>query len=262
MAAGILAQSARGIPWDAGSVPGMGAFQVDQGVHFDCTDPATLFSDSVTLSTVGGSVATIRDKTTNARHANAFSTAPTRTVSPIPGVQFNGSNTLMRYDGTFIAGSSYTAIALITRGSGKTNNFFFGSNVNTLRAGYPSSTTLRVSQNTLDLMTAVPSFSVPLSDLVVYDSNISVGKSLYLNGVLVSSSTDKTTLSSYVSAGLGRATNYYFNGLIHLFILLPSAINEENRNRIEWFMFSKTGEVSKLPSNNRYRQLFPGRFLP
>lgn len=211
-------------------------------VWFDVADDAFAFSDVAgnVPAGFGDRVALLRDKSPNGRHAVQADPArqPERSATGAfgdrPSLIFNNSE-FLPFDGTFLAGTSYTVTFLLDRsfgGSGR--NIFFGgtsesSNTN-LHMFWNGSTTLEHHHWGNNYSMTVPAYTGNLTgEIHTYNLNTAIqtpSRRTWRNGTLIGSGGTNATLSTMEGAGLGRFRNTdFFRGRMGEIIMHNRALN-------------------------------------
>jgi hypothetical protein len=168
-------------------------------------------------------------------------------LNGLPILRFNGSSSYFNFDGTPLASSNYTVIAVEIRTSTKSLNYFVsGGNSSKNRKphlGYRNNTSLTFAQYGNDYDVAVLGYTSPIPRIHVFRFNSAVGKTLHVNGselINQTTSNAKTGLVSYNNAQIGRYGSYY-EGDIAEIIIFNKHISDNERKDIEQYLSKKWG---------------------
>jgi prepilin-type N-terminal cleavage/methylation domain-containing protein len=172
-------------------------------------------------------------------------------INGLPSINFDGSSDFLGFDGTILAGKSYTVIVVEKRLSSAGNDYFIsgsqsGDNQGP-HLGYRTNTTMTFAQFANDLDVAVSGFASPTPYMHIFIFNSGNGKTYYKNGVqLINSKTSGalTPLISYNGAQIAKFSNgggAYYNGNIGEIIIFSRAIKNSERLNIENYLQAKWG---------------------
>jgi hypothetical protein len=233
---------------------------ITTALWYDAADASTV--------TIATGVSQWNDKSGNSRNATQSTGAnqPLVISNALNGksvVRFDGSNDTLNYDGTFLANTSYTIHAVVTRRSSKSTNFFMGGTDNNtnknLLLGWENNTTFRFAQYANDIDAAVAGYTTPVTDLWGVGLNTSVGRFIFRNGTSASTNATTTSLISYTGALLGAfmATSTYYDGDIAELVATTTVLSTTDRQKMEGYLAWKWGLVSSLPADHPYKNAAP-----
>ncbi len=166
-------------------------------------------------------------------------------INSLPALSFDGTNSYLNVDGSFLNGSNYTVFVVDKRGSGKSDNYFIGdSSVTTsnqqLILGYSDNGTVVHSQSGLNSYTASVSGYVgdkSESRIFSFTHDSTVGKKIYVNGVLAGSSSNTNNLSNISTLKVGNG----YQGNLGEVIIFARALKKEERQSVESYLSKKWG---------------------
>jgi prepilin-type N-terminal cleavage/methylation domain-containing protein len=175
----------------------------------------------------------------------------------IPVVRFDGTDDLMIFDGSLMAGNDYTVFVVEQRRSASAKYFIGGTGYSVTNSnfsfGYVAEKEVKIDQVTSVLSYigsdygTIATYSSPIPRIHTARLQKSVSMSYWLNG---GSSTDATTttyssaLVSYAGAALGRKTNttptdVFYNGDLAEIIIFTKALSTEERQAVETYLSKK-----------------------
>jgi hypothetical protein len=189
------------------------------------------------------------------------STPLTGTGSSLPWVQFfagtgdgngydAGTNSLfMGVDLSFLQGSPYTIIAVASRYSDKSENYFMGTHFGgsgtdmALHVGWSDDSDFYLGQFGDDLSASVTTNTATGWQPVLATSLLATdaGHAIYLSGTLAASNTSVSTLQAADSGILGRGyattpDNTYFVGGLGEIIVYDTALSDTDRQSVEAYL--------------------------
>lgn len=268
--------------------------EIATALWLDFADNATVFSTETgsTLSSNGGPVGRIEDKSGKARHyaQNTISEQPTY-VAPPSTLLVNG-RAYSTWDGATTTGdrlpgntaalatlNNVPAIAaflvckpdsvaattrrpLVFNTNGSTTNrrfsiLFTGSKY-TVEARRGDADTM-VTLSSPNDYTADWAIIESLADLSLPNTDTN-GLQLIINGTVVAATalpgtrtTTQNNNSSSTRLGMLGGTGHWFQGAMGELVILTALPTLDTRQRIQWYLASKWGLVDKLPANHPYR---------
>lgn len=218
-------------------------------------------SDSSTITTATG-VSEWRDKSLFGRHATQSSgtSQPALISNELNGrnvIRFDGSNDFLDYDGNVLGQARHFVIAVVSRRSNKSANFWIGGNVTTqyrqLTLGWNTNTQYMYSMANYDLTYTVAGYTSPVWEIwgTFVDT---AGKKIILNGTQVTSNNQTFVMTSNTSGYIGRYTSNYYNGDIAEILVYRGFTD---RPRIEGYLAWKWGLQGLLPVGHAYKNAAP-----
>ena len=171
-------------------------------------------------------------------------------INGLPSINFDGSSDFLGFDGTILAGKSYTVIVVEKRLSSEERGYFISGSgpaqTNQVpHFGYRTNTTMTFAQHNNNLNVAVSGFASPTPYMHIFIFNSGNGKTYYKNGVqLINSKTSGalTPLISYNGAQIAKnPSGGYYNGNIGEIIIFSRAIKNSERLNIENYLQTKWG---------------------
>lgn len=166
-------------------------------------------------------------------------------INGLPALYFDGTDDFFSYNGNFLVGSDYTIFVVEARGSRKVSNFFisgYPSAPNTcLILGYRNDSAVTQSQNQNDLDISVANFTSPIPSIYSFSLATAIGKSIYLNGVLKNSNSQKSQLISYGSPSISGGNWGFYIGHIAEMIFYSRALRDKERQDVESYLSKKWG---------------------
>lgn len=166
-------------------------------------------------------------------------------VNGLPVLRFDGSNDYFDFDGSSLLNANYTIFAVAQRRSGSDWNFFISgsscsSSTDNLMVGYMSSYALQshCGGGSGDVHFTLSSYSAPIPKVFTAWFSQSVGKKLRINGVTPITNSDKTPVTSFVGASIGKYA-YYYSGDISEIIIFNRDLNDEERLAVEKYLSQK-----------------------
>lgn len=191
---------------------------------------------------------------------NAFQTTPSSRPrfysnffnKSIPGINFDGIDDFLLFDGSKLIGTSYTIFVVAQRKSGNDFLMFLGggdsTNNGNLNIGYSSNNTVRQSHFGLQNDFAVASFSGNIELIHTFSFNIIDGQRYWLNGNSNINDTPDDSdsgflspLASYNGAAIGRYLSNYFQGDIAEIIIFSRSLPQDERKSVESYLSQKYG---------------------
>jgi hypothetical protein len=165
------------------------------------------------------------------------------TINNIPAVAFDGVNSYLEFDGSFLNRTNYTIFILEKRQSDKNNNYFFGdssittSNQNII-LGYESDGKVMHSQGgsnkyNSSVSTYSDSADSPRIFSFVFDSL--VGKRTYINGYLAGQDSNTSYLSNISTLKIGKG----YEGEIGEIVIFSRALKASEREDVENYLGRK-----------------------
>lgn len=183
----------------------------------------------------------------NAIQTNA-SNSPTyaNTINYVPATKFDGTNSYFTVDGSILNNTNYTIFVLEQRSSNKDGNYFIGDSSSgnnsttnkNLVLGYSADGTITHSQSSDNSYTASVSTyesagENPRIFSFIHDSTL--GKKIYVNGLLAATSTDTNNLSGMTTLKIGSS----YQGQIGEIVMFARALKDEERQSIEDYLGKK-----------------------
>lgn len=222
-------------------------------------------SDTITIAT---GVSQWDDKSGNSRNATQGTGAnqPSVISAELNGlnvIRFDGSNDFLDFNGSFLASTSYSILAVITRRTSSTTYWLGGSGTNTnqnLILGYSNNTTAILAQYLNDLTGSVAGYTSPAADLFGYFLNTSTGRILYRNATVLNSDGATTSLTSFAGSRLGNFSaggGTWYNGDIAEVVATTSVLSTDNRQKLEGYLAHKWGLTASLPSDHPFKSSAP-----
>jgi len=225
-------------------------------------------ADAATITASSGAVSEWQDKSGNGNHATqATSTAQpttgTRTLNGLNVIDFDGTDDQL-LDATFASLSSLNLSIFAVQkhdrldvqsmtawGLGRntsTEGLFFHSSYNTvfsLGCRYPENTNVYYTENTnVELLSYVKAGTSSQEGWV---DGVSKGVN---SGTVTTFTTERLALGSRFSAN-------YLDGSIGEFIVIPGAVSEEDRQKLEGYLAHKWGLEANLPADHPYKTEAP-----
>ncbi|HEY3322308.1 MAG TPA: autotransporter-associated beta strand repeat-containing protein [Planctomycetota bacterium] len=212
-------------------------------------------SDSASITQAAGLVAQWNDKSGNNRNATAAGGArPTFLTNALVNgksvVRFDGVNSIMDVDLSFLANSPYTIIAVEARADGGNQRYYLGTRNGAtnsgLHIGYRNDTAFTLAQYANDLDTPVPNFAGQVFRLWTgrLDTAGGGGHSVFLNGTSVATNANTTPLNAAlgagcVGAGFGGLAGFAYSGDLAEILIYNSALSPANRQTVENYLNQK-----------------------
>lgn len=224
--------------------------------------------DSSTITLNGSTVSQWSDKSGNGRNAvrAAATNQPTYTTSGLNGkpvLTFDGTNDSMQVDLTFLAGTSYSVSAVFARSSAANANYFIGGGDGAtnqqLVVGWAANTTFLYAQYNNDLAASVPAYTAPTPLLLTLSLDTDVGRSMYSDGSLLVSNTNKTPLITNTGGLLGSWSGAAvgYAGYLAELVFTNNALSSGNRQKLEGYLAWKWGTQASLPADHPYKSFPP-----
>ncbi len=134
-------------------------------------------------------------------------------INYIPALKFDGTNSYMTFDGSFLNNSDYTIFVVEKRSSNKDDNYFFGDNSVTttnqsLVLGYSKDNQVIHKQGTSNsYQGAIGSYGTYKKQprIFTFTQDIDDGKKTIVNGMLMGQSADTSQLSNIGTVKIGNA---------------------------------------------------------
>ncbi len=161
-------------------------------------------------------------------------------INNIYSLKFNGASSVMNFNASALNGSDYTIFIVEKRSSSKSDNYFIGdSSITTtnqnLVLGYSLNGQVIHAQGTNSYTATINSLSVPETRVFTFYHSSTLGKKMYINGVLANESSDTTPLSNISNLSLGK--NYAGN--LGEIIIFTKALKNSDRQEVESYLAKK-----------------------
>jgi hypothetical protein len=222
-------------------------------------------SDSSTITATSGSVDEWRDKSGNARHVSASSTARpvnTSTLNSKTVLTFDGSNDRMTRSGGIVTGSAARTVCIVAKPLDSDTAFDFGTESASARYSISLNTGfLGISTSNI----AWSSINGNTSGIYVFSqSGINVSTvTAFWNGTSYASSSSSgptitiNTGTTITTVGSDVSQSSFFQGDIAEIVVLGQASAAPDRQRIEGYLAHKWGLTANLPSDHPYKVNVP-----
>jgi prepilin-type N-terminal cleavage/methylation domain-containing protein len=171
----------------------------------------------------------------------------TKIINGLPAIKFDGTNDIISFDGTGLAGTNLTVFIVE-----KKNNSIVGKQVLFGGSGAATSTNLHIAYNNNSTEVFFATYNSDVQgtgtaalEPVIHSGTLSstAGMSYYRNGTLNATDASKTALlTSYASAALGQGCctgGVNYNGYIGEFIIFSRALKTEERQAVEAYLGKK-----------------------
>ena len=204
-------------------------------------------SDSDTITHSAGFVSQWNDKSGNNRHASQAigdkqPITSARTLNGLNVIDLDGADDMLDFDGSFVAGSDYTLIA-VDETDRLTNNYILGgtqggANLN-LHFGHVDADTFKLAQYSNDLNGNHSSLSAPSANIWVGRLNESSHALFRGSEGLLASNANITPLTSWNGSNIGFYNLFYFDGGIGEILVFNRGLSNGEINHIGKYLSKK-----------------------
>lgn len=169
-----------------------------------------------------------------------------RVFGSLPGIQFDGADDFLDYDGSFLVNSKYTLFIVEKRTSAKNVNYFFGAGSQavtngSLHVGYRTDTKLTLAHYRNDLDLDVSSMAnQPQPKIITYMLD-DAGKKIWVSGGNNpdAQNTQTSKLINNNTFWIGRAFNLYYQGYIAEILMYNRNLTDKERQKVENYLGKK-----------------------
>jgi hypothetical protein len=227
----------------------------DLGPTFEASHLKAWFRADVGVTTVNmtGLVTKWADSSGNGRDATQGNAANQPRLiqgglNGLPTVQFDGNQRFLQFDGTFLANTNYTFVAVEARSQGDAGWVFWSGDVFKMNGGlalaYPNTTTARWTQfggNDLDQTVAAFNGQEFTISTGVFDK--AIGHKLFRNTIMMpSSNVEMSVIVGDTSKSyMGGTTLVWYHGDIAELMLFDAALADQERMGVEGYLKKKWG---------------------
>ena len=207
-----------------------------------------LDADDMTSLADDGAVSSWYDISGNGRHATQQLLAnqplfKTSALNGNPVVRFDGSNDVLGYDGTFLAGTDYTVFIVEARNDDQANYLLGGTNGtanNNMHLGYRTDTQFTHDHWTGGYNATVDGFTSQEYKVHSWHlDNAGSARAIYTDGALLLGNGNGTQIASYHGAMVGGHMADRFNGDIAEILIYDRYLDADERNQIGFYLEDK-----------------------